>query len=53
MAKIIVNADDFGYSNEINKAIEMSFKLELITTVTLIPNMNGFDDAVEIVKRLN
>lgn len=53
MGKIIVNADDFGYSNEINKAIEMSFRLELITTATLMPNMNGFDDAVEIVKRLN
>ena len=52
-ASIIINADDFGYSNSINKAILEAFKNNIISTTTLLANMPGFDDACEIAHREN
>jgi predicted glycoside hydrolase/deacetylase ChbG (UPF0249 family) len=47
--KIIVNADDFGYNIAINKAILRSFQSMLITSTSLMVNMPGFEDAVQLV----
>ena len=52
-ARIIVNADDFGYSESINKAILKAFQINIISTTTLICNMPGFYDACEIAHREN
>ena len=52
-ARIIINADDFGYSISINKAILEAFKNNIISTTTLLANMPGFDDACEIAQREN
>jgi hypothetical protein len=49
---IIINADDFGYSQEINKAILESFNENLISSSTLLTNMKGFEDACEKIKSL-
>jgi chitin disaccharide deacetylase len=46
---VIINADDFGYSLEVNKAISESFHREIISSTTLMVNMGGFPDAVEII----
>jgi predicted glycoside hydrolase/deacetylase ChbG (UPF0249 family) len=46
---IIVNADDFGVNEEVNRAILKSFELGIISSTTLLVNMPGFLDAVEIV----
>lgn len=48
MTTIIVNADDFGMSPEINEAIMESFRNKYISTTTMMANMPGFEDAVEL-----
>jgi chitin disaccharide deacetylase len=47
---VIINADDFGYSLEVNKAISESFDREIISSTSLMVNMEGFSDAVEIIR---
>lgn len=49
MKKIIINADDFGHSKDVNLAISSAFRLGLISSSTLIANMAGFDDAINII----
>lgn len=46
----IVNADDFGYSFSVNKAICEAFKRNLISQATIMVNMPAFDEAEEIAK---
>jgi chitin disaccharide deacetylase len=48
--KIIINADNFGYSTAVNEAIVRSFQCNLITSTSLMANMPGFDDAVRLVQ---
>ncbi len=52
-SRLIVNADDFGYSEAVNKAIVTGFESALLTSTSLMANMAGFDDAVGIVGRGN
>jgi chitin disaccharide deacetylase len=44
---VIINADDFGYSKEVNNAICNSFDNGIISSTTLLVNMPGFKDAIE------
>jgi hypothetical protein len=46
--QIIINADDFGLKTSVNKAIVTSFNSGLINSTTLMANMEGFDEAVEL-----
>ena len=46
--EIIINADDFGSSSSINRAIVESFHSGKITGTTIMANMPGFDEAVEL-----
>ncbi|MGX7023605.1 carbohydrate deacetylase [Vagococcus hydrophili] len=48
MAKLVINADDFGYSKAINHGIIDSFQNGVLTSTTLMANMPGFDHAVEL-----
>ena len=48
--KIIINADDFGYNHEVNLAIVEAFSKGWITNTTIMANMPGYDEAVEIAK---
>ena len=48
--KTIVNADDFGYDMNINKAILGSFRGSLINRTSLLVNMAGFDYAIEMIR---
>jgi len=48
---IIINADDFGLSNNVNNAILDSFRLNYISSTTMIVNMKeSFIEASNIVK---
>jgi chitin disaccharide deacetylase len=46
--EIIINADDFGLKSSVNKAIVESFKAGTITSTTLMANMPGFDEAIQL-----
>ncbi len=48
--KIIINADDFGYSSKMNHTISQAMKENLISSTTLLVNMPGFDEAAEMAK---
>ncbi len=49
--RLIVNADDFGYSHDVNMAIVEAFEKGYITNTTIMVNMPGFDEAVELSKK--
>lgn len=48
MKNIIVNADDFGANASVNKAIIKLFDDGILTSTTLMANMPGFDEAIEL-----
>jgi chitin disaccharide deacetylase len=48
MNNIIVNADDFGARASVNKAIVSLFDSGILSSTTLMANMPGFDEAVEL-----
>lgn len=51
MRSLIINADDFGMSAEINEGIMTGIESGLVTSVSLLVNMPFFDDAVEFLRR--
>jgi hypothetical protein len=51
--KIIINADDFGLNSSVNNAIIESFYKGLINSTTLMANMPGFDEAIELAHKYN
>jgi len=50
-SRLIVNADDFGYSVAVNRAIMSSFESALLTSTSIMANMPGFDHAVGLIRR--
>ena len=52
MKKLILNADDFGYTRGINEAIARAHREGVLTSTTLMANGAAFEDAVERAKRL-
>jgi predicted glycoside hydrolase/deacetylase ChbG (UPF0249 family) len=50
--KIIINADDFGLSEGINRAVEQAHTDGILTSATIMPNMPASEQAVSIAKRL-
>lgn len=50
-SRLIVNADDFGYSEAVNGAIINAFESSLLTSTSLMVNMPGFDHAVGLIRR--
>lgn len=47
---VIVNADDFGMSTAVNRAIVYCFEQGLISSTTLLANFDGFEEACELVR---
>ena len=45
--RFIINADDFGKDYNLNLAILKSFSLQIITSTSLLANMDGFQHAVD------
>jgi hypothetical protein len=48
LSRLIINADDFGYSASVNQAIIQSFQLGYCTSATLMPTMLGFEEACQL-----
>ena len=46
---LIINADDFGKNQNVNKAITECFNKGLINQTTVMVNMPGIYEAVELV----
>ena len=52
MKNIIVNADDFGRHELINRAVERAFNAGCLRSATLMAGGVAFDDAINLAKRL-
>lgn len=50
MTKLIINADDFGYTEGVNLGIISAYKNGIVSSCTIMANMPGFDEAVELLK---
>ena len=53
MKKLIINADDFGYSKENNEAIKKGFEAGLITSTSIMSNMDDFEDAINLLPQIS
>jgi Uncharacterized protein conserved in bacteria len=51
MKQLIVNADDFGLTSEINHGIIQGFKRGIVTSASLIAAGEGFSNAVQLIKK--
>ena len=51
MRKLIINADDLGYSIDVNREIENCINLGVITSSTLMANAPEFEEGVRIAKQ--
>lgn len=52
MKRIIVNADDFGRHELINRAVERAFNSGCLKSATLMAGGIAFDDAVKLAKKI-
>jgi chitin disaccharide deacetylase len=50
--RLIVNADDFGYTLGVNRAIEEALTRGIVTSATLMANGSAFEDAICKAKQL-
>ena len=50
MKQLVVTADDFGYSRNVNKAIIRCFKKGIVTSTSLLANTKYFDESVKLLK---
>jgi hopanoid biosynthesis associated protein HpnK len=50
MKRLIVNADDFGFTRGVNAGIRQAFERGILTSATLMANGDAFDEAVAIAK---
>ena len=48
---LLINADDFGISESVNKAINYCFNNNIIQRTTLMVNMDGTDSAVDLSQK--
>lgn len=51
--KLIINADDFGASSLVNKAIIEAFNEKLISSATIMVNTPSFDEACNLINKFN
>ena len=50
MKRLIVNADDFGFTSEVNAGIVEAHRLGILTATTLMANGQAFEDAVRLAR---
>lgn len=50
MRRVIINADDFGLSDSINKSIITAYEIGVLTSTTLLVKREATDAAVELAK---
>jgi chitin disaccharide deacetylase len=46
MKRLIINADDFGFTRGVNRAVVRAFKTGIVTSTTIMANGEAFEDAV-------
>lgn len=50
MRKLVVNADDFGFTRDVNDGIVEAHRNGILTATTLMANGDAFDHAVELAR---
>ena len=50
LKKFILNADDFGLSKDLNRAVLEGYQAGLLKSASLVANGEAFDEAIEIIK---
>jgi hopanoid biosynthesis associated protein HpnK len=50
MKRVIVHADDFGLATAVNQGIVKAFERGILTSTSLMPSGEAFDDAVRLAK---
>jgi hopanoid biosynthesis associated protein HpnK len=50
--RVIINADDFGLCDGVNKAVAQAHTDGVLTSATIMANMSAADEAVKIAKKL-
>jgi len=50
MKRLIVNADDFGFTHDVNAGIVEAHRKGILTATTLMANGDAFDDAVALAR---
>jgi len=48
LRRLVVNADDFGFTSDVNQGILEAHRNGILTSTTLMANGTAFDDAVRI-----
>jgi predicted glycoside hydrolase/deacetylase ChbG (UPF0249 family) len=48
--QLIVNADDFGFTSDVNEGIVLAHRQGILTATTLMANGDAFDDAVRLAR---
>lgn len=51
LKRLIINADDFGFTRDVNDGIIHSHRNGVLTSTTLMANGDAFEDAVSLAKR--
>ena len=51
MKKLVVNADDFGFTRDVNQGIVEAHNQGILTAATLMANGAAFDDAVRLARQ--
>jgi predicted glycoside hydrolase/deacetylase ChbG (UPF0249 family) len=49
--QLVVNADDFGFTPDVNQGIVEAHRLGILTATTLMANGAAFDDALELARQ--
>lgn len=52
MPRLIINADDFGLTSGVNRAIEEANRAGVVTSATLMAKSQAFEEAVALAKKL-
>jgi len=51
LRRLIINADDFGFTRDVNEGIVYAHREGVLTSTTLMANGDAFDDAVRLAKQ--
>src|SRR5215813_556275 len=50
MKRLIINADDFGFTRGVNNGIVQAHKQGIVTSTTIMANGQAFNEAVELAR---
>ena len=51
LPRVVINADEFGYSSEVNKAIEQALRMGRISSATLMANGPSINEAIAMARQ--